>query len=413
VKILVVTPMPPRRDAPAAIPGLLHAMIAGLREQHEVTLVTVFSDEPGDADAAADLLRSGLDIHAVDARLPSGAARWARRRRFVTTWARGAYPWRTVWFADPLVQETIDRLTRERRFDLAAVEDNSMGIFRFPRELPTVLSEYEVRTPRPVDWRCGPPSAWPGWVFREADWRRWPDYQRSVWSSFDRVQVFTDRDAAAVGRIAPEIVDRVRVNPFGIDLPEHSDAAGEEDGVLLFVGNFAHPPNVDAARWLIDDIMPLLRARNTGARLRIVGPGAPADVRAQAGPDVEILGEVPSVEPFLEAASVVLAPLRIGGGMRMKALHALAAGKALVTTSRGAEGLAVDGVKPPFLTADEPDAFASLVAELLDDINLRRELGGEARAFVSEHYSSRAYGRRLEGVYGELIAERAQNGAAR
>jgi glycosyltransferase involved in cell wall biosynthesis len=383
-------------------------MITGLREEHDVTLVTAFRDEPGEAEAATDLLRSGLDVHAVDARLPSGAGRWARRRRFVTTWARGAYPWRTVWFADPLMQETIDRLTRERQFDVAAVEDNSMGIFRFPRELPTVLSEYEVRTPRPVDWRLGRPAAWPGWAFREADWRRWPAYQRSVWSSFDRVQVVTDRDAAAIARIAPELADRVRVNPFGIDLPELGTTAVEEDGSLLFVGNFAHPPNVDAARWLIDEIMPVLRARNTRATLRIVGPGAPADVRAQAGPDVEILGEVPSVAPFLETASVVLAPLRIGGGMRMKALHALAAGKALVTTTRGAEGLVVDGVKPPFMRADEPEAFATLVAELLHDADLRRRLGAEARAFVSEHYSSRAYARRLEGVYGELVAERGQ-----
>src|SRR6266508_6315791 len=111
--------MPPRPDAPGAIPGVLHAMIAGLRERHEVTLVTAFRDEAGEAAAAASLLRSGLDVHAVDARMPpAGAERWARRRRFVATWARGAYPWRTVWFADPLVQETIDRLTHGRRFDL-------------------------------------------------------------------------------------------------------------------------------------------------------------------------------------------------------------------------------------------------------------------------------------------------------
>jgi glycosyltransferase involved in cell wall biosynthesis len=345
--------------------------------------------------------------------MPSGAERWARRRRFAATWARGAYPWRTVWFADPLVQKTIDRLTRERRFDVAAVEDNSMGIFRFPSGLPTVLTEHEVRNPRSIDWRIGRPSAWPGWAFREADWRRWSTYQRSVWSSFDRIQVFTDRDAASVGKLAPELLDRVRVNPFAIDPPpEPADPAGQ-DGLLLFVGNFAHPPNVDAARWLLDEIMPQLRARNIGARLLLVGAGAPADIRAGAGSDVEVLGEVPDVAPFLESAAVVLAPVRIGGGMRMKALHALAAGKALVTTSRGAEGLAIVDVESPFLVADDPESFASLVVDLLHDADRRGSLGARARAFVLEHHSPRAYCRRLERIYGELVEEHAQTGAGR
>jgi glycosyltransferase involved in cell wall biosynthesis len=302
------------------------------------------------------------------------------------------------------VQETIDGLTRDQRFDLAAVEDNSMGIFRFPAGLPTVLTEHEVRNPRPVDWRCGHPGSWPAWAFRESDWRRWPAYERSVWRAFDRIQVFTDRDAATIGRLAPDMLDRVRVNPFGIDPPAPSDPASEQEGLLLFVGNFAHPPNVDAARWLVDDIMPRLRSRTTGARLQLVGAGPPADVRALAGPDVEVLGEVPSVAPFLEAAAVVLAPIRIGGGMRMKALHALASGKPLVTTFRGAEGLAVAGVEPPFLAADEPEAFALLVDELLQDSGLRKELGARARSFVLEHYSPQAYCNRLEAVYSELIA---------
>jgi glycosyltransferase involved in cell wall biosynthesis len=215
-----------------------------------------------------------------------------------------------------------------------------------------------------------------------------------------------------MGRLAPELLDRVRVNPFAIEPPAQADPTGE-DGLLLFVGNFAHPPNVDAARWLVDDIMPRLRARDAGARLLLVGAGAPGEIRARAGSDVEVLGEVPSVAPFLEAAAVVLAPVRIGGGMRMKALHALASGKALVTTSRGAEGLVVSGVEPPFLVADEPEAFASLAAELLRDAGRRRALGARARAFVLEHHSPAAYCRRLEIVYSELVDDLERTRAAR
>ena len=97
----------------------------------------------------------------------------------------------------------------------------------------------------------------------------------------------------------------------------------------------------------------------------------------------------------------------------MKALHALAYGKALVTTSRGAEGLAGDGGQPPFLVRDEPDAFASCVVELLRDDRLRNELGARARSFVLKHHSPAAYCRRLEAVYGELVETRIRSEALR
>jgi glycosyltransferase involved in cell wall biosynthesis len=405
MRILLVTPMPPRVEAPGAIPLVLHAQVAGLRERHVLTVVTVAGHEPGELEAAQELKQSGVDVHVVDGRTPQGIARWRRRKRLAGTWARGRYPWRTVWFADPAVQETIDRLTRSRDFDVAAVEDNAMGVFRFPASLPTVLTEHEVRRPRPIDWRCGAPADWPGWAFRELDWRRWPSYERAVWHRFDRVQVFTERDARSVVEVAPELRSRVRVTPFGVELPERADPAREEPGTVLFVGNFTHPPNVDAACWLAREILPRIRSRRSGTRLLLVGGDAPEQVRAFAGPDVLIVGEVPTIAPRLEAAAVVVAPVRTGGGMRMKVLHALAAGKAVVTTTRGAEGLALDGVAPPLVVAEDADGFAAATATLLADVSRRRALGERAAAFAAQHYSAGAYAARLEAVYEELVSQ--------
>lgn len=404
MRVLLVTPMPPRPEAPGAIPLVLHAQVAGLRERHELTVVTVAGHEPGELEAAQELQESGVDVHVVDARQPQGIARWRRRRRLAGAWACGRYPWRTVWFAVPGVQKTIDRLTRSRDFDVAAVEDNAMGVFRFPAGLPTVLTDHEVRRPRRVDWRCGAPAGWPGWAFRELDWRRWPSYERSVWRRFDRVQVFTERDAKSLLEIAPELSRRVRVTPFGVELPKRADPAREEAGTLLFVGNFTHPPNVDAASWLAREILPRIPSRRSGPRLLLVGGEAPEQVRGLASPVVTVVGEVPTIAPRLEAATVVVAPIRTGGGMRMKVLHALAAGKAVVTTTRGAEGLALRGIEPPLVVADDPDGFAAATAALLADAGRRRALGDQARAFAAEHYSAEAYGRRLEAVYEELVA---------
>lgn len=406
MKILLLTPMPPQREAPGAIPRVLSAQVAGLRERHDLTIVTVVSEEPGQADAAAELRRSGIEVHVIDIRRPDGAERWRRRRRLATTWAQGRYPWRTVWFADPRVQETIDALVARQAYDLAAVEDNSMATFRFPRALTTVLTEHEVRRARRLDWEGGSPRKLPSWFIREVDWRRWPRYQAEVWRRFDRIQVFTDRDARGVGELAPELLDRVRVNPFGIELPVPADPTRETPGSLLFVGNFTHPPNVDAALWLGEEIMPRLRARGEQVRLTIVGGGAPREVRALAGQHVQVRGEVPTVSSYLEAAAVVVAPVRIGGGMRMKVLHALAAGKAVVTTPRGAEGLTPPGAEPPFLVGRDVDEIVDSIVRLLRDDALRISLAARSRAFVAEHYSADAYGRRLEGNYNEAFEAR-------
>lgn len=403
MRILLVTPMPPRAEAPGAIPRVLHAQLVGLRERHELTLVTLAGDEAGEWEAVRNLERSGLDVHAVDTRLPRGLGRWQRRWRFAASWARGVYPWRTVWFGDPRVQNAIDRLASARSYDLAAVEDNAMGVFRFPPHLPVVLSEYEVRRPRPVDWRCGSPPNWPVWAFRELDWRRWSGYQLSVWERFDRLVVFTERDMRVVAEIAPELQTRVRVAPFGIDLPSRADVDLEEPATLLFTGNLTHPPNVDAAGWLAAEVMPRLRARRPDARLLLVGAQAPNEVSALQGPGVEVVGEVPVMGPYLERAAVVLAPVRTGGGMRMKVLHALAAGKAVVTTARGAEGFMLGG-QPPLVIAEGADAIAAETARLLDEPERRRALGERARRYAADHYSAGAYGRRLEAVYDEAVA---------
>jgi glycosyltransferase involved in cell wall biosynthesis len=404
--------MPPRAEAPGAIPLVLNAQLVGLRDRHDVTLVTVAGDEPGELDAVSELERSGADVHVVDGRRPRGLARWRRRWRLASTWAVGRYPWRTAWFAHPDVQRTLDRLTSARQFDVAAIQDNSMAVFRLPPELPTVLTEHEVRQPRKIDWHAGPPSRWLRWAVHEADWRRWPRYQRAVWPRFDRVEVFTSSDERRVAALAPHIVERVRVNPFGIELPRPADPRREQSGLVVFTGNFSHQPNVDAATWICREIMPRLRKRAAGVRLALIGPAASSEVGALAGPDVSFLGEVPSIGPHLESASVVLAPVRTGGGMRMKVLYALGAGKAVVTTTRGTAGLELGGREPPLVVADDAETIARRTADLLNAPDLRRALGEQAHAFVQSHHSPDAYARRLEAVYEEAIARRSDLSAA-
>jgi glycosyltransferase involved in cell wall biosynthesis len=406
MKILLVVPVPPQADGGGAIPVLLEAELRGLRARHEVTLVTALGDEPGEAEAVARL-REGGEVHVADRRRPPpGGKRRRRQLRMAAAWARGRWPWRTVWYADPGIQRIVDQLGAEREFDVVAVEDSAMSVFRYPAGVATVFTHHEVLRPRPVEWSPGPPRRWPAWAFGELDWRRWTRFQAEAWRGFDLVQVFSRRDAEAIAELAPDVADRVRVDPFGLVLPLHADPAREEPGTMLFVGAFHHPPNRDAAIWLAREILPAVLERAPGARLRIVGSAPPPEVLGLAGPRVEVVADAPSVRPHTEAAAVVMAPVRTGGGMRMKVLQAMAAGKAVVTTPRGTEGYTGFGEEPPLAVGESEVEIAAATAALLQDGAARRSLGERARDFAERHHSPEAWAERQTAVFEEARAAR-------
>jgi glycosyltransferase involved in cell wall biosynthesis len=375
--------------------------LSGLRERHELTLVGTFGELPGQAEAAAALIDSGLDAHFVDRRRsPSPARRWRVRLELASHWVTSSWPWRAVSSAGG-VQPLLDRVTASRQFDLIAIEDSTMSGLRFPAGVPTVLTEHEAFRAPSSEWQAQRLSERPMAALRRRDWARWDDFQPTAWQRFDLTQVFCPSDAETIRARRPELAPRVRINPFGIALPEPVDPAGETPDTVLFVGNFTHLPNRDAALWLAREIMPAVREREPGVRLRIVGSAPPREVIALAGDGIEVIADAPSIEEHIEAAAVVMAPVRSGGGMRIKVLEALARGKAVVTTSRGAEGYAEFGPEPPLVIADDPEAIAAATAGLLADTARRRELGVRASEFARRHYSPSAWAGRLETVYEE------------
>jgi len=398
MRILLVTPIPPDATAPGAIPALQHAELHGLATRNEITLVCVAGPDPAEHDAVARLRAEGFDVHAAMRTEPRGAARWRRRARFARLWLVRRWPWRTVWFHEPEAQRIIDRLLRERRFDVIAVDDDAAAVYDFGAGVPAVLTQCEVG--RSLPSATGSRLAD---VLLERDFRRWPRYQRETSRLFSRILVFSARDRDDLVALDPGLRDRVRVTPFGIDIPELADGRIVPD-TLMFAGDYTHPPNVDAARWLALDILPRVRERRPGARLQLLGIHAPGEILALGARDgVEVLGAVPDLAPFFARAAVVMAPVRIGGGMRMKVLHAMASGKAVVTTPLGGEGLSEDGTPPLALGADA-EALARVTADLLADPAACAELGARARAFVVERYGPDAFARRLERVYEEAVA---------
>jgi glycosyltransferase involved in cell wall biosynthesis/GT2 family glycosyltransferase len=228
------------------------------------------------------------------------------------------------------------------------------------------------------------------------DLRAWERFERKVAGLADAVVVFTRRDRDAMAPYAAGVP--VVTIPLGTELPERAlDPAGQEPPEVLFTGNFHHPPNVDAAVRLAASIFPRVRERRPDAVLTLAGEAPPAELRAVAGPGVEVTGFVPSLLPYLDRAAMVAAPLSRGGGMRVKVLEALAAGKAVVASPLAAEGIGVrDGEQVVLAETDEE--FAAAILGLLADRNRRVILGTRARAWAVENLG---WGRSVE-AYEEL-----------
>jgi glycosyltransferase involved in cell wall biosynthesis len=191
----------------------------------------------------------------------------------------------------------------------------------------------------------------------------------------------------------------------GVDLDFYApDATAEVQDRILFLASLDWFPNVDALNYFVDAMLPAIRRARPQATLRIVGRRLSAGDAARFAkvPGVQVIGEVEDVRKELRSASVVVVPLRIGGGSRLKILEALAAGKAVVSTTVGAEGLAVED-DSHLRIADAPEQFAAVVCELLGDSRQRQALGRAGRALVEARYGWDALARQMESAWHDAV----------
>jgi hypothetical protein len=157
---------------------------------------------------------------------------------------------------------------------------------------------------------------------------------------------------------------------------------------IAFTGVMNYAPNEDAAIYLLDKIVPLIRQALPQLEVLIVGrdPSPALKEKAQQYPNVTVTGFVDDVRTYLERASVFVAPLRFGSGIQNKVLEAMAMEVPVITTSLAAAGLRVDGAEPPVIVADDEQQFAERLVDLLGDEKERRRLAVEGRHFVENHF---------------------------
>src|SRR5262249_48937394 len=171
---------------------------------------------------------------------------------------------------------------------------------------------------------------------------------------------------------------------------------------VVYFGLLSYVPNVDGVTHFVRDIWPRIAQSHPEARCKIIGGQPPPSLLALAGPQVELTGFVSDLRPHLAAAAAVVVPLRLGGGTRLKIVESMAMGKAVVSTTLGAEG--IEAVPGPDLPAEDgPAAFAAAVTRVIAEPGLAARIGRSARQLAVERYAWSGMARALEGFYRRIL----------
>jgi sugar transferase (PEP-CTERM/EpsH1 system associated) len=400
VRVLFLTPQvpyPPQQGAALRNWGL----ISSLATRHEVAILSFLS--PGQSLEEADPLRAVCRIETV----PLVVRSFRDRLRSMLTTRRPDMALRLA--SESYARRLADWLARET-FDVVHVGGIEMapylGVIEAAQPRPRVIfdnlnCEYLLQQ-RTFLTDLRAPVRWPGAAYSFVQWRRLRRYEAQVCRRADRVLAVSDADAAALRKLVLGL--DVTVVPNGVDTqvyqPEIPNPKPQiSKDALVFTGTMDFRPNVDAVLWFARKVLPRVRAQVPEAHFLVVGqrPHRRLDELRDA-PAVALTGWVEDVRPYIVQAAVYVAPLRIGGGTRLKLLEAMAMGKPVVATRLGAEGYPVtDGRE--LLLADTPADFAAGVVALLRTPERRVELGRVARAFVEQQYDWRVIVPRVEVAY--------------
>ncbi len=371
-------------------------LLKQIAQKNDVTLLAL-ETQPTDADSITHIQDLGIRVHLVlnSSTLP----RVSLSTLFSSFFKR--QPITVARYNVPVYREKLKELLSAETFDLVHYEMFHTAQFYSETDLPRVLSQQNVDS---AIWRRlkGETS---NLFYKCAYWTQqlaFQRYERVISPKFDAVTCTSDIDAAVFQEHCRKNV--VKVIPNGVDITHyHPNFSSEAPAHLIYIGSMDWYPNEDAVSFFVEKVLPQIQDKVPDVKFSIVGGNPSTRVQRLAEREkVVVTGRVPEIKPYFSEATVFVVPLRIGSGTRLKILEALAMGKAVVSTTVGAEGLALRDGEEIFI-ADEPKLFAEAVTQLLTDSSLRRKIGENGRARVEQDYDWRNIGKKLLDVYEAVI----------
>jgi glycosyltransferase involved in cell wall biosynthesis len=298
------------------------------------------------------------------------------------------------------MQRALDEIAALETFDVIHCAVPMFGYFRFPPGAALVTDTHEVTYDLILQIQKGrrnPVRKLIGYF----SYRIGRHEEIMLCRKFDAMITTTEPDYAVFRKDLPDQNMSIIQNGAGASFFEPIDG-NPEPCSMVFTGLMTHYPNDEGMRHFLDNIFPLILRQEPRAKVTVVGKNPSRSLLSRASANVVVTGFVEDVRPYMARAQVYIIPLLSGGGIRGKALEAMAMRKPIVTTSRGCEGIHLkDGESALF--ADTPEEFARAVLRLFGDAKLRERIADNAYATVVARYNWEEKGEELNRVYESVV----------
>jgi polysaccharide biosynthesis protein PslH len=364
-------PFPPDNGSKLRIYNLL----GGLAKYHQVTLLS-FIEKASDLRELNDAHVYCEDIKTV----PWKSFDPKSRRSLI-----GYFSSRPRSFADTYSTEManlIEQSLGKKHFDLVIASQVDMAAYyEFFRGYPALFEEVEIGAfHQKYSYANFPVER----SRRGVMWWKYKKFLIRSMKSFRYCTVVSEPEKRLLEQIGVR-AEKIKVIPNSIALdPVSKLSAIPEQNSLIFPGSILFYPNYEAVTWFLEEIFPLILNRIPTAQLKITGEYQGLTLPFETG--VILTGYVDDIKPLIARSWVSLAPIRQGGGTRLKILESMSLGTPVVSTSKGAEGLDVKH-EQHMLIADDPQEFAEAVIRLLSDLELRTRLAENGLQLVAEKYN--------------------------
>jgi polysaccharide biosynthesis protein PslH len=404
LNILYVSQMPaspPRFGAQARV----HGLMTQLARRHDLTAVMLFDD-----DFDADECRQAMQAYCREVVLvpnPHGRRGLVKRLLQIRS-LTSTRSFERLQVTLPELQESLDQILRSKLFDIVNLEFPYLGHYNL-RQAPSgqklpalVVDSHEIAYDLARQFSRAEGSAGRR-LYAGANWRKLRREELATYRDADGVYLCSAADERRLLNEAPGVNTAVIPNAADVEYYQPRPSDPPSDGrTLVYFGLLSTVPNIDGVVHFVQDIWPRIAEANPKARCKIIGGRPPPSLQALAGPRIELTGFVPDLRPHLAEAAAVVVPLRLGGGTRLKIVEAMAMGKAIVSTTLGAEGIeAVAG--RDILLEDEPTAFADAVNRLLVEPDVAARIGRSARQLVVDRYAWNGAALALEDFYRRIL----------